>query len=206
MLILTSNGISSEGLFERTKEHIKENIKSVALIPTASNIRHDKEFNIQRQTKIFNRFGLLVELFDIDVRDVKSLDHYDVIFLMGGNPFYLLNVMRRTNCRGLFAEYLTNKIVIGASAGSIVFCNTLDYIYELYPELNDTELNDNNIDRLSDFTGLCLTSTCIFPHKSNLISDRIMETLSHYEKRNNTKIIFLEDGQAVFVNEDNLVV
>ena len=196
MLILTSNGISSEKLFNKTKELIKENMKSVALIPTASNELEDKEFNILRHTEIFGRLGLSVEIFDIDVQNPKLLDKYDVIFLMGGNPFYLLEIMRKTNCKELFSSYIKNKIIIGASAGSIIFGNTLGFIYELEPELNDRV-------KLTDFTGLCLTDINIFPHVTTLINvfDRCLERLDNFAKCNNIKLIYLEDGQAVFVDE-----
>jgi dipeptidase E len=202
MLILTSNGISSEKLFDKTKELIKENMKSVALIPTASNEREDKEFNILRHTEIFARLGLSVEIFDIDVQNPKLLDKYDVIFLMGGNPFYLLEIMRKTNCKELFSSYIKSKIIIGASAGSIVFGNTLGFIYEVEPELNDRV-------KLTDFTGLCLTDSHIFPHASTLINvfDRCLERLDNFAKCNNIKLIYLEDGQAVFDDErENIIV
>lgn len=201
MLILTSNGISSEKLFDKTKELLKENMKSVALIPTASNAREDKVFNILRHTEIFGRLGLSVEIFDIDVQNPKLLNKYDVIFLMGGNPFYLLEIMRKTNCKELFSSYLKSKIIIGASAGSLVLGTTIGLVYDLHPDLNA------NVG-LTDFTGLCLTNLNVYSHvlKYVEIIDRFLERMHDFENRTGLQITCINDGQAVLISDEEIVV
>jgi len=201
MLILTSNGITSEKLFDKIKELLKENMKSVALIPTASNVRDDKEFNVQRHTEIFGRIGLTVDIFDIAVQNPELLDKYDVIFLMGGNPFYLLNIMRKTNCKELFSNYLKNKIIIGASAGSLVLGPTLGLVYELHPKLND-------VAGLTDFKGLGLTNLIVYSHHPNYLEtvDGFYERMHDFENRTGLQVICINDGQAVFVFDEEIVV
>lgn len=201
MLILTSNGISSESLFIKVKQLLNKDAKIAAIITTASNFHEQKEINIQRHTEILTRLGLQVELFDLAEQPPTLLEKYDLIFLMGGNTFYLLDIMRKTNCKDLFAKYIKDKVVIGASAGSIVFGSTIGFIYELEPQGND-------LVGLTDFTGLCLTNTHVFPHVSLLTKafDRCLERLSAFEKSNNIKLILIEDGQGVFINENNIII
>jgi dipeptidase E len=201
MLILTSNGISSENLFFKVKQLINKGAKIAALITTASTFHEQKDRNIQRHTEIMERLGLTVELFDLAEQSPTLLEKYDLIYLMGGNTFYLLDIMRKTNCKELFTKYIKDKVVIGASAGSIVFGSTIGFIYELEPEAND-------LVKLTDFTGLCLTNTHIFPHVSILTKefDRCLERLNDFEKSNKIKLTLIEDGQAVFINEKDSII
>ena len=72
----------------------------------------EKDWNVPRHTGAMIKLGLKVELFDIDEQNPLLLEQYDVIFVMGGNPFYLLSQMRAVGCKELFAEYIKSKIVI----------------------------------------------------------------------------------------------
>jgi dipeptidase E len=182
MLILTSNGISSENLFFKVKQLINKGAKIAALITTASTFHEQKDRNIQRHTEIMERLGLTVELFDLAEQSPTLLEKYDLIYLMGGNTFYLLDIMRKTNCKELFGS-------------------TIGFIYELEPEAND-------LVKLTDFTGLCLTNTHIFPHVSILTKefDRCLERLNDFEKSNKIKLTLIEDGQAVFINEKDSII
>lgn len=201
MFILTSNGISSEELFLKTKEYIKENMKSAALITTASTGHKDKDLNVRRHTNILEHFGVSVELVDIAEQNPKLLDKFDVIFLMGGNPFYLLEKMRETNCRELFSSYLKNKVIIGASAGSMVFGTTIGLVYELHPFQNDKV-------GLTDFTGLSLTDINVYPHVSRYVEtvDKFLDRMRDFQNRNRIQFTCLNDGQAVFISENEIVV
>lgn len=201
MFILTSKGISNDKLFAKTKELIKENMKSAALITTASIGHKDIDLNVRRHTDVLERLGLSVELFDINIQNPKLLDKFDVIFLMGGNPFYLLDKMRKTNCKELFSSYLKNKVIIGASAGSMVFGTTIGLVYELHPYQND------NVD-LTDFTGLSLTNINVYPHVSMYVEivDKFLDRMHDFENRNGIQYTCLSDGQAVFIADNEVVV
>jgi dipeptidase E len=201
MLVLTSNGISSEKLYIKVKQLMKKDTRMAALVTTASTFHEQKDRNIQRHTEILERLGLMVELFDFAEQSPTLLKKYDLIFLMGGNTFYLLDIMRKTKCKELFAKYIKDKVVIGASAGSIVFGSTVGHIYELEPEANE-------LVGLTDFTGLALTNIHVFPHVSLLTKsfERCLERLNNFEKINNIKLTLIEDGQGVFVNEKNNII
>lgn len=120
---------------------------------------------------------------------------------MGGNPFYLLDIMRKTNCKELFSSYIKNKIMIGASAGSMVFGDTIGLVYELHPHLN----NDVG---LIDYTGLCLTHINVYSHVSGYIEtvDRFLERMHDFENRKGLQFTCINYGQAVFISDQEVVV
>jgi len=198
LLILTSNGLSGQTILQKLKGMITADMKKAALIPTASEFHDEKEKNIARHTKILNELNLEVSIIDLAKEHSSSLNNYDVIYLMGGNPCYLLDVMRKNNCKEYFETFVKEKIVIGSSSGSLVFQNTIDYIVELYPELNE-------IHRLDNFDGLGLTDKLIYPHTASL-SENAVSFLDNYEKRTNHKINYLEDGQGLLLYADECVI
>lgn len=71
---------------------------------------------------------------NIDVWDLHSgmefekLQQYDVVYLCGGNTQYLLERINATGFHKSLIEYIKeNGMVIGVSAGSLIFSNNLDH-------------------------------------------------------------------------------
>ena len=57
---------------------------------------------------------------------MEELQQYDVVYLCGGNTTYLLERINDTKFNKSLMEYINgNGLVIGVSAGSIIFCNNL---------------------------------------------------------------------------------
>jgi dipeptidase E len=196
VLFLTSNGITSEIIFKRIKHELITYSGKAALVTTASVGYKEKDRNVPRHAEVLEKLGLCVEVFDIEEQNPELLQEFDLIFIIGGNPFYLLDIMRNTNCKELFFRYIKDKIVIGASAGSIVFGNTLELIHKFDPQLNDDV-------RLTDFSGLCLTTINVCPHvlKYKDRYDRFIERIEEFEKSKHIQITRINDGQAVIVDE-----
>ena len=63
MIILTSNGLSSNKLIDKVKAHIK--IGKAALVVTADNEYKEKNYHVERLTKELKLVGLSVENFDL---------------------------------------------------------------------------------------------------------------------------------------------
>ena len=58
--------------------------------------------------------------------ELAELQKYDVVYLCGGNTAYLLERINVTGFNATLMEYIrANGMVIGVSAGSILFCNNL---------------------------------------------------------------------------------
>lgn len=201
MIVLSSNGITSDKILNKITHSLNNSAEKAAIITTASVGYKNKDSSIPMHTEALEKLGLNVHLFDIEEQDPELLEDYDVIFIMGGNPFYLLDIIRKTNSTTLFSKFGTEKILIGASAGSIVLGNTIALIYEFDPQMND-------IVRLNDFTGLRLTNINVCPHVSKYIDryDRFLERIEEFEKRNNVHITRINDGQAVFIDDEEQVI
>lgn len=200
MLILTSNGLSSDNIIEKMKEYCESLTKAV-IITTASAEHKENDWHIPRLTNELKSVGLCADYFDFDYEKPELLLNYDVIEINGGNPFYLLNSMRRSKCEDIMKRLIQEKIVIGVSAGSIVLQNNINLIAQYSPELN----KDVN---LTDFSGFGFSPIELLPHYSRFITkfERFEESAKEYEIDNNCKVIRIEDGQAVVVNSKDYLI
>ena len=57
----------------------------------------EKNYHVERLTNELRMLGLSVECFDFDNQLPTELMQYDVVELIGGNPYYLLNSIQK-NC------------------------------------------------------------------------------------------------------------
>ncbi len=179
-IILTSCGIINEKFKEQfyeiiNKEEIKD--KKVLYITTASDGENDSD-----KSWMDNEFKTILNLgfeekniyeYKIGQKEITISD-YDVIYMMGGNTFYLMDMIRKYN----FDESIKNAsdngtIYIGSSAGSIILGNSIEYALPF---------DENNVD-MKDFTGLKLIDGIIIPHANkkeefiNKVKDKIEDKL-----------------------------
>ena len=195
MLVLTSSGLSSAQLLDETKKHLAPGARTAALVTTASVGRKERERNVPHLVDELARLGLATEFFDIEFRDPRLLLEYDVVEINGGNPFYLLNQIRRSGAAEILREIGEEKILIGISAGSLVQQRNLELIFRYIPKMNARV-------RLTDFTALALTDIETFPHYKRFVStyDRFEARAQEYERENNCSVVRLNDGDGVFVS------
>lgn len=69
-----------------------------------------------------------IDVWDLHVgMEFEKLQQYDVVYLCGGNTHYLLERINDTGFNKSLMEYINdNGLVIGVSAGSLIFSNNLD--------------------------------------------------------------------------------
>jgi len=200
MLLLTSNGLSSESMMKKIKPFFTGLSKAV-IVTTASIGYKEKDRHIPRLKAELHSLGLAVDYFDFDFDDPSKLLQYDVVEIIGGNPFYLLKSMKMSNCEMILAELSKSKILIGVSAGSLVLQNNIELIAQYSPELN-REIN------LSDLAGFHLTDIEILPHYSRFLScfERFEERAREHEAREKHKIVRLNDGQGILIDEEGSII
>jgi dipeptidase E len=131
-LLLTSAGVTNDSIKSALKELVGKEFgeASVVYIPTAAfpqsgphdwfvndlNQAHDlgwKEFNMLELN------GLPKEML------LRRLQHTDVIYIGGGNVYYLALSFIRNNLSQDFLRVLEDKVYVGVSAGSMVFSKHL---------------------------------------------------------------------------------
>jgi len=130
----------------------------VAFIPTASRTAEELKYvNISKNELI----GLGVKKSNIFVFDLKrkiDLDEFsdiDVIYVCGGNTFYLMKMIRESGFDMVMnALSKKNMLYVGVSAGSII----------VGPNIEIARPFDENDVQLTDFTGLKLVDIVVSPH------------------------------------------
>ena len=68
-----------------------------------------------------------INVYDLHAgMEIEELQQYDVVYLCGGNTHYLLERINDTKFNKSLMEYInSNGLVIGVSAGSLIFSNNL---------------------------------------------------------------------------------
>lgn len=193
MLILCSNGLSSDKLIKSVVEHFNGQ-KTAALVVTADNEYKENNYHVNRCIVELQSLGLSVDIFDIDVQDAKLLHNYDVVEFIGGNPFYLLNSIRKANAENILREIGETKVLIGWSAAAFVFGPSLELVNMYSPEMNFLAL--------TDLKGISLTDVEILPHYNKFLNrfENFEEKCEEYEKRRNANVIRINDGDGIIVN------
>ncbi len=130
-ILLTSCGLETkriEKLFTDMLPKFSSEIRAI-FIPTAANSPDaidvlPKCLNDLLKCGIMRENILVYDLHDEIETDI--LNSYDVIYLCGGNPDYLLKRINEKSFRKQLLEFISSgKIVIGVSAGSIIFANDM---------------------------------------------------------------------------------
>jgi dipeptidase E len=199
-IILTSDGLSSQAIIKLYTKLVNTGFKKVAIIVTADPKYREKNWVAVRTKNEFDKIGLYSTYFDIEYSSPNGLFEYDILFFIGGNPFYLLNQIRKTNTYNILRELiLQGKVISGSSAGSIVMGESIALIYEFDPQMN----NDVG---LTDFSGVGLTDINLCPHYSRYAKKykNFDERIHLVEKTHTLKVTCINDGEAIIIDNDNI--
>jgi len=197
-LLLTSAGFENPKIGKEFLKLINNNpsITKVLFIPTASRTESELYY-VEKSRKELLSVGIKEEniiTYNLDyIISNEALDEISVVYVCGGNTFYLLHKIRESNFDIVLTKLIQSGITyVGASAGSLV----------VGPNINIPDYSDSNDISISDFNGLNITDTVIVPHYSEEQKERIEES------KQNTKypIIPLTDGQALLIINENVTI
>ena len=177
---------------------IKEEIdnKKVAFIPTAS-LHEGYTGYVGSARKRFKKLGASVTEIDISTEAYSTIqavfEDADVIYFTGGNSFFLMDQLRKTETDELLKKELANgKLMIGESAGAIICAPTIQYIEQMDEKPEDYSQEDNE--------GLDLIDFYVLPHYLTApfkkITERIMAEFS------DLNICAINNHQAIIVNDE----
>lgn len=179
---------------EIIKEYIAENSK-IGFIPTASELDDDRWYmEKDREELIKMKFNIINIDISKETKDeiIEKFNSVDVIFVAGGNCFYLLQQLKIKDVLQELANFANNKIYIGSSAGSCIACPSIDYAEKLDDISQAPLLNNYNAMNLVDFY--------ILPHykskeKYTKLADEIENSYRNYQfiKLTNEEAIIVED-------------
>lgn len=185
-------GIVKKFLNEKTES------KKILFIPTATNVDEYKKY-IHLTQKVFEDFGYEVENFDISVfseETVKEkISETKIIFVSGGNTFYLLQELKKKNLISYLRGKIENGLLyIGESAGSVITAPNIGYADIVDDKVLATELND--------YTGLNLVDFYVVPHfEEEPFVESSRKVVGLYKDKLDLKVI--NNKEVVLVENDD---
>jgi len=195
-MILTSSLYESMGIVKKFLNEKTES-KKILFIPTATNVDEYKKY-IHLTQKVFEDFGYEVENFDISVfseETVKEkISETKIIFVSGGNTFYLLQELKKKNLIPYLREKIENGLLyIGESAGSVITAPNIEYADIVDDKALATELND--------YTGLNLVDFYVVPHfEEEPFVESSRKVVELYKDKLDLKVI--NNKEVVLVEND----
>ena len=130
-LLLTSAGVTTNEIRNTLEIILGKPLleATVFFVPTAINQFKDRK---QRISEYRNQLsGLVEKMYTVDIANelkdkwIKELDKSDLIYVSGGNPYYLLYWIKKSGLADIFPEALKTKTYLGISAGSMIMGNQI---------------------------------------------------------------------------------
>ena len=130
-VLLTSAGLETKEIKEYFMDMLGKDMSLVKalFIPTAA-IDADAIEVLPKCMNDLLKCGIQnknIKVYDLHSgMGLEKLKQYDVVYLCGGSTAYLLERINATGFNTALMEYIrANGMVIGVSAGSLIFCNNL---------------------------------------------------------------------------------
>jgi dipeptidase E len=197
-LLLTSAGLSQETTRTKLLHMVGKKPGEVLVghIPTAADPEIDKWYI---QTEIDEIIKLGMNLTNIDLKEETysslkdKLSACDVVYVNGGNTFYLLDWVRRSGFDQAIVEFINQgKVYMGASAGSII----------MGPDIGCSGWFadwDKNLPGLTDLAGLKIIPYAIIPH----FTEALRTDLKAKVREIHYPVKILTDNQAIALDGDH---
>ncbi len=198
-ILLTSAGFENPivgneflNLVNKTPSTIK-----VLFIPTASRAEEELYYVEKSKEELLSigieEKNIITFNLDYDLSE-EELNKIDVIYVCGGNTFYLLHRVRETKFDKVIMDFISSgKVYVGVSAGSVL----------AGPNINIRNLYKDNDIGIEDFQGLNITDIIVIPH----YTEEEKEKIQRIKEETKYSIITLTDSQALLIiNEDIKVI
>ena len=188
-IILTSCGIRNNDFknkFYSIVDKQELNNKKVLYITTASDGEKGDKSWMDEEYKTILDLGINEDnITEYKIGNNIDIMAYDIIYMMGGNTFYLLDMIRKNSFDNEIRSFINaGKIYIGSSAGSEILGNSIDMAIGY---------DDNNVN-MTDFTGLKIIDGLIIPH-----CNKKTDFINNLKDKTNKKLYLLYDGDGVII-------
>lgn len=198
-LILTSAGLKVDTIKDAVLKLLPKpaNELKLAHIITAANVAPDTDF-VRRDKAVLVETGFRVTDIDIVGKTEKDLfdllKDFDIIYVQGGNGFYLLKQVRDSGFDKVVKKLLEKgKWYIGVSAGTYICCPTI--------EMHTWKREPDNTYGLTDLKAMNLVPFLISVHYNR---DKYKELLSVKIPTATHPVKILTDEQALYVNDGSV--
>lgn len=193
-LFLSSKGLRSELICEEFVKVLPdkpENLRLVHILTATTPYKDEEKGFFERDRKAIKEAGFQFSELDIEGKDteflIKELKNKDIIYVQGGNTFFLMKHLRLSGLDKLLPDLLEQGMIyFGTSAGS--------YVAGMSIETGRWKKKKPQFG-LTDLSGMGLVPFSMFVHyeeSHNPIIRKNLETLNHPLK-------ILTDNQALLV-------
>ncbi|MBQ4815162.1 Type 1 glutamine amidotransferase-like domain-containing protein [Bacillus pumilus] len=199
MFLCSSFKDSYSLLSDFTGESLKG--KRVTFFPTASAVEEVTHY-VEAAKEAFHQLNMQLETVQVAEQSIeeiiKMVKQNDVIYVSGGNTFYLLQELRKHGLDDVLKEEINKgKLYIGESAGSIIMAPSIEYISLMDERQKAPEL--------SSYQGFNEVTCYPVPHVHNTyLGDAAQQILKQYEKT--LDLCPLTDEQALLITGEQAVV
>ncbi|PCK20432.1 peptidase S51 [Bacillus pumilus] len=152
--------------------------KSVTFIPVASAVEEVTHY-VEAAKEAFHQLEMQIETVDMGKQSVQEIacriESNDVIYVSGGNTFYLLQELRKHHLDSVLKEEMSKgKLYIGESAGSIIMAPSIEYISLMDDQQKAPEL--------SSFQGFNEISVFPVPHRHHAyLGEAAQQIIEQYQ-------------------------
>jgi dipeptidase E len=169
---------------------------NMLFVPTAGNLDDDVWW-IDKDRDVLSKMGLLITELDIVQASKETmqaeLSKTDIIYIAGGNTFYLLHQMRLTGFDVMLETFVSGGgLYVGASAGALI----------IGPDIGLIDLLDEpeKVPELQSTKGFGWVDVVPIPHCNMVERTAIIEKIK--ERNNDTlKIVTLTDDEGLLVED-----
>ncbi len=196
-LLLVSMAYKVTDVLKEVKPDLRG--RTVTYIPTAA-IGEGIEGMAEEETRMLEELGLTVDELEVSTASRETvretLMKNDMIFVGGGNTFFLLQELKRSGADKIISqEVKKGKFYIGESAGAIAACPDIGYSAEMdVPE---------KAPELTDYTGMGLVDFYVVPHLGHPEMGPGAEgIIEKYTSELDLKVI--NDHQAILIEGDKV--
>lgn len=172
--------------------------KNICFIPTAANVE-EVDFYVDEALEIFKKGGANVAILDVANAKAKEIEDKiftcDIIYVSGGNSFFLLNAMRKSGADNLIkAAINAGKIYIGESAGAALLSPDISYMQKI---------DDKGALDIDDFVAFGAINFYTLVHfKSEpfaVIADEI-----YMEFKDKSTLKTIQNDEAIVIKDDKI--
>lgn len=200
-ILLTSNGFFTDFVKQQFLQLIDEELTNInaTIITTASQQKQKNKYAIKAKEDLLHMGFRQIDFTDIEYDNPELLKNYKVIYINGGNPFYLLYHFRKSGADLILKDLSKrNTILVGVSAGAIILGPNIEVVNYFTPEMNTVGIQD--------LKALRIIEKSIFPHydREDLFPDQfgmsIEERLKMFESINKYSVTRIKDDEFILIN------
>ena len=200
-MLLTSSGLQANAVqdaFLRILPHQPLALRAV-IVTTASVHWKERNMHAARTSDYLSALGFACcDFLDLETEPAERLRGYDVVYLNGGNPFYLLYYLRHSGADSILRDMSGEELLlVGTSAGAVV----------LGPSLAVVEWFDRDMDTygVMDYRGLGLIDFVVMPHLNRWNAEPAFAAeFGRFQSASPFPVVGIADNEALLVSRGSI--